>query len=520
MKTISFIRHLMILLLCFVGTTILTFCLLFAGSVQAQRTYKVNYEQDGFKGYVELKVDLFTNGDFSCVTFNIKSTSKLVVSSYQDGKYNQQLAKKGITFPYTIQAKSFSDRLVDVSAQAYFYSTPQMRSIAAYGSTRRNLSVDNSKGCAAYDAEFSEKDVNYLKDYYKNHNSNLWSLTGNLGELSVQQVYFGDFDDQVEKIVYEYEKEEQAKKQAEQKKETEEKGQQAQTAQQEDSKKSADGQLSEQDAQAVKAELDKMQASGQITEEQARMAKAEIDKRVGRKVRTEQNTANSDNNDTEAKREKTSSEIYEEYMEKWAKKDAEIQRKAAGVGSAVEATGNAILASQGIDGAKSLVWKCIIPEDMVITANNFMYEIQPGTSGKFFYGTFGFGVGTASYEAKNPSPYAESDDLDDVETSGLGATAECSLGLRFPFYKEGVDITEGAFFCGLSGDYSLYFDDQDVNPMVHTLGAFAGVNLMHLTIQFGGGTVYNSSGDLVNYKADSGYAGKSGMLYIKAGFVW
>jgi hypothetical protein len=197
--------------------TILILCLLFAESVQAQRTYKVNYEQDGFKGYVELKVDLFTNGDFSCISFNIKSSSILVISSYKNGKYNQLLTQKGINFPHTIHSQSSFDNLFEGTAQAYFYSTPQMSAIAAYGAMKNYLSVDNSRGCAAYDAEFSEKDINYLKNYYKNHNSNLWQLTGKLGSLSIQHVYFYGFDDQVEKIISDFEKAEQAKKEAEQK---------------------------------------------------------------------------------------------------------------------------------------------------------------------------------------------------------------------------------------------------------------------------------------------------------------
>jgi len=268
--------------------------------------------------------------------------------------------------------------------------------------------------------------------------------------------------------------------------------------------------LTEQEKLAAKGYIDQMQAKGQITTEQARLAKAEIDK-VPTEEQSQQANTGSNGEVAEAKPVPT----WDDLMRQQRAIDAEIDRKSEAVGGAVTATGNAIAASSDIDGIKGLVYKFMLPSDIDMSVNNVMYEIQ--SKGKLYY-SWGFGAGGATYTAKNPTTKTGHEDLDDIEASSFGVTTEATLGYRIPFYKD-MSASEGAFFFGLSGDYSLYFGDN-ITPSMFTLGYFAGVNLLHITLQFGGGTFYNDGGNVVNYKADSGYGGKSGMFYLKAGFVW
>src|SRR5690554_4699147 len=90
----------------------------FSVNTQAQ-TYKVNYQQNGFEGYIQFEIvkDHYAFGE---PTFKIRDNVINVITSYQTGKHSTELSKKGINFPKTLNV-STANNTVKIIGKAVFY---------------------------------------------------------------------------------------------------------------------------------------------------------------------------------------------------------------------------------------------------------------------------------------------------------------------------------------------------------------------------------------------------------------
>jgi len=206
----------------------------FSVNTQAQ-TYKVNYQQNGFEGYIQFEIvkDHYAFGE---PTFKIRDNVINVITSYQTGKHSTELSKKGINFPKTLNV-STANNTVKIIGKAVFYMNTA-KTVTHKSQPEVNLSLYDPFLKAP---DFSTEAIDYLKEYGKNHNVSLWKQTGELTNLRVKDVYFNDFKNEVEKIIRDTEREqkEQERKLAEEKKQKEEQAKKEQLAKEEADKKVA-----------------------------------------------------------------------------------------------------------------------------------------------------------------------------------------------------------------------------------------------------------------------------------------
>lgn len=209
--------------------TLITF---FSANTQAQ-TYKVNYQQNGFEGYIQFEIvkDSYLFGE---PTFKIKNNVTNVITSYQNGNHNAVLSRQGITFPKTLNV-SVANNGVNITGKAVFYmNTAKM--VTHKSQPEISLSLYDPFPTAP---DFSTEAEEYLKEYGKNHNVSLWKQTGELTNLRVKDVYFNDLKNEVEKIIREAEREQKEQELAEEKKQKEEQARKEQLAKGEADKKAA-----------------------------------------------------------------------------------------------------------------------------------------------------------------------------------------------------------------------------------------------------------------------------------------
>jgi|GEM_PF-3140629 len=187
--------------------TVLTILMAFVNLVQAQ-TYTVHYEREGFKGYVTFEITksnyIFKDG----LSFHIKNNVKNTITDYKNGQFNTVLSKAGIRFPITLSV-STANNTVDLTGNAYVYLSPQRRT--------RHQSQPAVR-ISLYDGfpqlpDFSEDAKNYVVNYAKKQNSNLWTETGGLENLQVKFMALSDLKNQVETAIRKDEQAQEEKKQ-------------------------------------------------------------------------------------------------------------------------------------------------------------------------------------------------------------------------------------------------------------------------------------------------------------------
>src|SRR5690554_5587751 len=178
----------------------------FSVNTQAQ-TYKVNYQQNGFEGYIQFEIvkDHYAFGE---PTFKIRDNVINVITSYQTGKHSTELSKKGINFPKTLNV-STANNTVKIIGKAVFYMNTA-KTVTHKSQPEVNLSLYDPFLKAP---DFSTEAIDYLKEYGKNHNVSLWKQTGELTNLRVKDVYFNDFKNEVEKIIRDTEREQKEQEQ-------------------------------------------------------------------------------------------------------------------------------------------------------------------------------------------------------------------------------------------------------------------------------------------------------------------
>ncbi|HLV50487.1 MAG TPA: hypothetical protein VKY44_00865 [Flavobacterium sp.] len=209
--------------------TLITF---FSANTQAQ-TYKVNYQQNGFEGYIQFEIvkDSYLFGE---PTFKIKNNVTNVITSYQNGNHNAVLSRQGITFPKTLNVR-VANNGVNITGRAVFYMNTA-KTVTHKSQPEISLSLYDPFPTAP---DFSTEAEEYLKEYGKNHNVSLWKQTGELTNLRVKDVYFNDFRSEVEKIIREAERAQKEQELAEEKKQKEEQARKEQLAKGEADKKAA-----------------------------------------------------------------------------------------------------------------------------------------------------------------------------------------------------------------------------------------------------------------------------------------
>lgn len=197
------VKWLQVLFLCFLGYT---------GMAQ---TYKVPYEKDGFKGYVQFEIIkgqyLFTDG----FSYNIRDNVINVVQSYENGSHDAVLQRAGIRFPITLNV-SEANNTVDVVGNAYFYLSPQKATQHSSQPSVRLSLYDFFPGIP----DFSESAIQYAKKYQEEQNINLWKTTGGLKNLKITFVNLLDLKAKVKEAIRNAEAE-AAKKAEDQKREEE-----------------------------------------------------------------------------------------------------------------------------------------------------------------------------------------------------------------------------------------------------------------------------------------------------------
>jgi len=205
--------------------------------IQAQ-TQNVSFsDANGISGTISLDISLGYNFE----PYFVAKQNKVVIKSYQNGKYDAVLRQNGISFPYTLDESNRFDFTADIIIQK---GSAVIERVSADFNTTRGL------GSGHVFPPFSEK----AKEWLKNEGTDKsivgremsgggasWSKYAKIQNVKVVEVYVTDFKNKIEKIIRDAEREqkEQERKLAEEKKQKEEQAKKEQLAKEEADKKVA-----------------------------------------------------------------------------------------------------------------------------------------------------------------------------------------------------------------------------------------------------------------------------------------
>lgn len=203
--------------------------------VQAQ-TQNVSFsDTNGISGTISLDISLGYNFE----PYFVAKQNKVVIKSYQNGKYDAVLRKNGISFPYTLDESNRFDFTADIIIQK---GSAVIERVSSDFNTTRGL------GSGHVFPPFSEK----AKEWLKNEGTDKsivgremsggeasWSKYAKIQNIKVVKVYVTDFKNNIDKIIRDEERQqkEQERKLAEEKKQKEEQAKKEQLAKEEADKK-------------------------------------------------------------------------------------------------------------------------------------------------------------------------------------------------------------------------------------------------------------------------------------------
>src|SRR5690554_84392 len=205
--------------------------------IQAQ-TQNVSFsDANGISGTISLDISLGYNFE----PYFVAKQNKVVIKSYQNGKYDAVLRQNGISFPYTLDESKRFDVYEDIIIQK---GSDVIERVSTDFNTTRSL------GYGHVFPPFSEK----AKEWLKNEGTDKsivgremsgggasWSKYAKIQNVKVVEVYLTDFKNKIEKIIRDAKREqkEQERKLAEEKKQKEEQAKKEQLAKEEADKKVA-----------------------------------------------------------------------------------------------------------------------------------------------------------------------------------------------------------------------------------------------------------------------------------------
>src|SRR5690554_4340700 len=189
--------------------------------IQAQ-TQNVSFsDANGISGTISLDISLGYNFE----PYFVAKQNKVVIKSYQNGKYDAVLRQNGISFPYTLDESNRFDFTADIIIQK---GSAVIERVSADFNTTRGL------GSGHVFPPFFEK----AKEWLKNEGTDKsivgremsgggasWSKYAKIQNVKVVEVYVTDFKNKIEKIIRDAEREqkEQKKKKKKKKKKKEKK---------------------------------------------------------------------------------------------------------------------------------------------------------------------------------------------------------------------------------------------------------------------------------------------------------